>query len=80
MIRQIRKLAEVDDHNFSQYIIIILKRHVQQSAYRGKQKKEKSSSTDSNKLHIWNIIILNMPDPRNMYESTYAIFNRNKPA
>ena len=46
VIRQIRKLAEADDRNFSQYIIIILKRHVQQNAYRGKQKKEKSSSTD----------------------------------
>ena len=45
VIKQIHELAEADDRNFSQYINMIPKRHVQQNAYRGKQKEEKTSST-----------------------------------
>ena len=30
VIRQIRKLAESDDRNFSQYINLILKKHIQE--------------------------------------------------
>ena len=32
VIRQIRELAEADDRNFSQYINLILKKHIQESA------------------------------------------------
>ena len=31
VIRQIRELAEADDRNFSQYINLILKKHIQEN-------------------------------------------------
>ena len=35
VIRQVRDLADADDRNFSQYINLILKKHVQETSEKG---------------------------------------------
>ena len=46
VIRQIRELAEADDRNFSQYINLVLKKHIQQSVYGRRQGEEGPASAD----------------------------------
>ena len=51
VIRQIHKLAESDDRNFSQYINLILKKHIQ----------ERGNTFCSMKSTLSNILGLNVP-------------------
>ncbi len=51
VIRQIRELAEADDRNFSQYINLVLKKHISKDIKDIELDEATKNKTESNDCH-----------------------------
>lgn len=52
VIRQIRELAEADDRNFSQYINLVLKKHISKDIKDIELDETTKNKTESNDCHL----------------------------